>query len=198
MSDRSTDTEHSIFDEDTSPDVTGEVRAIVEPGAEMLQQAHAALNDCAAGWRHFGETLRIRNERPHLLVLVVDDLLDHLTAMAVAVGQHGIDIDGAVNAADAMHKARNLAMRGKRYDAAVLDIVLPGTSGPELAKNLRGLWPTLPVILVSGHEELLEDAAADCAADAWIAKPFDGDDLMRAIAGVVPKARDIWTPQASR
>ena len=75
----------------------------------------------------------------------------------------------------------------------VLDVNLPGISGPELLEHLRRApeWRAPPVILMSAqpgqplvHEALARAAARDEAVQ-FIAKPFDVDDLVDAVAQAV-------------
>jgi len=75
----------------------------------------------------------------------------------------------------------------------VLDVNLPGISGPELLEHLRRApeWRAPPVILMSAQpgQPLVQGALARAAARdeavQFIAKPFDVDDLVDAVAQAV-------------
>jgi two-component system cell cycle sensor histidine kinase/response regulator CckA len=69
--------------------------------------------------------------------------------------------------------------------ALISDVAMPGIDGLTLARRLRGRWPGLPVLLLSGYAESLlgEDLAA--AGIAFLAKPFATGDLVAEVAGLV-------------
>jgi PAS domain S-box-containing protein len=76
----------------------------------------------------------------------------------------------------------------ERFDCALLDQVMPGISGMELARRLREVRPDLPVILVSGYVgPQLEQEAAAAGIDRILTKPIDLEGLARAVAEVLPE-----------
>ena len=71
----------------------------------------------------------------------------------------------------------------QRFDAALLDQVMPGITGIELAQRLRAARPELPVILVSGYMgPLLEQDAALAGIECILTKPLDRPGLSQAMA----------------
>jgi PAS domain S-box-containing protein len=80
----------------------------------------------------------------------------------------------------------------ERLDAAdvlVTDVVMPGMSGVELAVEARERRPGLPVVFVSGYTGDAPIAGSDDPATAFLAKPFDGDELLRAVRSTLDAAR---------
>ena len=67
-------------------------------------------------------------------------------------------------------------------DLLITDVMMPGTSGPELARRLRTHRPGLRVLCMSGYPES-EDQRIDGEAgwNAWLQKPFTPDVLMRKV-----------------
>jgi PAS domain S-box-containing protein len=87
--------------------------------------------------------------------------------------------------------AENGAMALERLDAAdvlVTDVVMPGMSGVELATAARERRPGLPVVFVSGYTGNEIVAAGGDPATAFLGKPFDGDDLLRAVRATLDAA----------
>jgi CheY-like chemotaxis protein len=79
----------------------------------------------------------------------------------------------------------------ERLDAAdvlVTDVVMPGMSGVELAAAARERRPGLPVVFVSGYTGNEVVAAEGDPATAFLGKPFDGDDLLRAVRATLDAA----------
>lgn len=72
----------------------------------------------------------------------------------------------------------------------VSDIRMPGMSGVELFRSLRERDSELPVILITGHADV-ETAVSALKAGAWdfLAKPFDPDVLLGAVARAVATRR---------
>jgi|SRR6185437_1505704 len=65
----------------------------------------------------------------------------------------------------------------------ILDIAMPGMSGPDLQRELQKRGRTTPVIFITGHggaadrQQLMREGAVDC-----LIKPFNDADLLRALA----------------
>ncbi len=74
-------------------------------------------------------------------------------------------------------------------DVLVTDVVMPGISGVELAVTSRERRPGLPVVFVSGYTGDTTLAGSDDPATAFLAKPFDGDDLLRAVRSTLDATR---------
>jgi two-component system KDP operon response regulator KdpE len=105
-------------------------------------------------------------------VLVVDDEPAILRALVANLRARGYEADAAANGEDALR----LAARA-RPDAVVLDLGLPGMSGIEVIRGLRG-WTALPIIVLSARgAERDKVAALDAGADDYVTKPFGMDEL---------------------
>lgn len=63
-------------------------------------------------------------------------------------------------------------------DLAVVDYQLPDGTGTELCRSLRGRG--VPCLVISGYSRSLEPTM-EVKADAWIGKPFETADLVRAV-----------------
>jgi two-component system, cell cycle sensor histidine kinase and response regulator CckA len=79
-------------------------------------------------------------------------------------------------------EARNLFRQyGDILDLLIVDVVLPGESGSELAKDLVKLDPELKVLLISGYPKNLEWEGTAKNQVFWLAKPFSSESLVRKI-----------------
>lgn len=73
----------------------------------------------------------------------------------------------------------------RRPDVVLLDLILPGESGFEILRHLKHVDASVPVVIVSAIR--LGDAlrlAERLGADAYVVKPFEPDELLRAIRTV--------------
>jgi CheY-like chemotaxis protein len=71
-------------------------------------------------------------------------------------------------------------LESQPFDLVILDYFMPGMRGSQLARHIRDIAPSLPIVMVTAYLEKL--AASDKPVDAVIGKPFSIGDLRRAIA----------------
>ncbi|MEA2366113.1 MAG: two-component system, OmpR family, response regulator [Thermoleophilaceae bacterium] len=114
-------------------------------------------------------------------VLVVEDKLKMASLLRRALRGEGVAADVAVRGEDAIWMAE-----ASRYDAIVLDVMLPGIDGIETCRRLRdrGLWT--PVLMLTARGELADRVAGlDGGADDYLAKPFELAELMARLRALV-------------
>ena len=92
----------------------------------------------------------------------------------------GHQVLAAENPAVALELA---AAHGDALQLLLSDMIMPGGTGADLAAELRGRYPALKVVLMSGYtDDALASREADTiAADAFLEKPFATQDLLRLI-----------------
>jgi FixJ family two-component response regulator len=69
-----------------------------------------------------------------------------------------------------------------KTNCLILDVRMPGMSGPELQQKLRTLGHRTPIVFITAHgdDEVIARVMADGAVDCLL-KPFSEDSLMNAI-----------------
>jgi len=73
-----------------------------------------------------------------------------------------------------------------RGDCYVLDLHLPGASGLEVARALRGHRPDVPILLISAYDDALSrQGCGEVGADAWMSKPFSGAEFIKWVRGAL-------------
>ena len=74
-----------------------------------------------------------------------------------------------------------------KTNCLILDVRMPGMSGPELQRELKGRRPQIPIIFITAHgdEEVITRVMADGAVDCLL-KPFSEDCLLNAIGLALP------------
>lgn len=111
------------------------------------------------------------------VILVVDDDDPVRVMLARLLRTQGYGVVQAANASE----ARRLT-GGAPPDLVISDIVMPGESGIELRRDLAGLWPEVPVILISGYSaEGPAEFAARTANTSFVQKPFAADQLLALV-----------------
>lgn len=83
----------------------------------------------------------------------------------------------ATNAAELM-----MQVQERRWDVVVLDITLPDRSGLEVLKDIKAIYPELPVLILSMHpEDQYATRVLKAGAAGYINKQSAGEDLVRAV-----------------
>src|SRR5690554_8000861 len=82
---------------------------------------------------------------------------------------------------------------GQGPDLVLLDLMLPGTDGLTLCRELRQRWPSLPVIMLTARvEEVDRLLGLELGADDYICKPFSPREVVARIRAVL---RRLQQPQ---
>jgi CheY-like chemotaxis protein len=112
------------------------------------------------------------------VVLIVDDDAAVLETAVMLVESLGYRAEAAHNATEALR-----IVTAERLDAVFTDVVMPGMNGFQLAKRIRSLKPSLPVICVTGYAGFVEDREY---CDILLKKPYDTATLAGVLAKVCP------------
>ena len=90
--------------------------------------------------------------------------------------------------------------RRQSIDLVVLDLMLPGLSGLEVCRLLRGDKTTeaLPIIMVTARaEETDRIVGLDIGADDYLAKPFSPNELVARVRALLRRSKRAETPAAT-
>jgi two-component system OmpR family response regulator len=114
-------------------------------------------------------------------VLIVEDKVKMASLLRRALRGEGVAADVAVRGEDAIWMAE-----AGRYDAILLDLMLPGIDGIETCRRLRGRDVWTPVLMLTARGELADRVAGlDSGADDYLAKPFELAELMARLRALV-------------
>jgi len=106
----------------------------------------------------------------------------------------GIDCGEAANAGEALRELRN-----GRWHVVVLDITMPGRSGLDLLKDVRGTYPTLPVLVLSVHpEDQYAMRVLKAGAAGYLTKDTAPQKLVDAVRRVLGGGKYISETLAER
>lgn len=115
-------------------------------------------------------------------ILVVEDHEDSRAALALWLEVVGHHVEAAVDGPSALAVAR-----ARPPNVAIVDIGLPGFDGWEVARRLRREFGrSIGLIALTSRQTSADRAESDAAGfDCHLVKPAIGDELVRAIDGLV-------------
>ena len=111
-------------------------------------------------------------------ILVVDNEPLVTDSLKWILAHDGHRVEATSNAEQALR----LFERGK-FDLIITDYEMPQVKGDELAARIHALAPEQPVLLITAHtEELISAKTPLTGVGMVLSKPFDMEELRRAVA----------------
>ncbi len=115
--------------------------------------------------------------------LIVDDSATERAILTGCLKEIGINVSIAITGEEALEKIKQI-----NPDLILLDVVLPGRSGFEICRELKGTEDTnkIPIILCSTKgTEMDKFWGKKQGADAYIPKPIDQEELIRTVKQLI-------------
>jgi two-component system phosphate regulon response regulator OmpR len=135
------------------------------------------------------EPQAVADDAPHLLI--VDDDRRIRALLSRFLRGEGYRVTTADNAAEARAK-----LKGLHFDLLILDVMMPGETGFELAKALR-ISSSVPILMLTARDEAESRIEGlQLGADDYVGKPFEPRELALRIANILKRARPVVTPMA--
>ena len=117
--------------------------------------------------------------------LIVDDEPDVAEMISETLQEAGVNIELALNGADALKILSN-----KKIDLVITDVVMPDTNGIDLIMNLKNSYADIPIVAFSGgggidgRFDYLEIAKLVGASDI-LRKPFSAESLRKSVSAAL-------------
>jgi signal transduction histidine kinase/DNA-binding response OmpR family regulator len=152
----------------------------LDPGVQLITKpfSYAALSGKVR------DMLDARAAPPRILVVEDEDLIQMLLSSQLEDMGFEVEITGSAAAAKS-----KLALLQGQVDAAIVDLGLPDATGDSLVRELRALYPALPIVISSGYDKAtLEEKFSAHQSMEFLSKPFSAEQLEAAIRdlGVKP------------
>ena len=124
----------------------------------------------------------LADDAPHLLVVDDDRRIRALLSRFLLA--EGYRVTTAESAAEARAKLGSLT-----FDLLVLDVMMPGETGFDLAQSIRDS-STVPILMLTARDEAENRIKGlELGADDYLAKPFEPRELSLRIANILKRAR---------
>ena len=113
-------------------------------------------------------------------VMVVDDEPDILEVLQHSLALHGFEVTGVLNGNQA------LALLEKHHaDLILLDLVMPGRTGNEVARIVKCRYPDTKIVVVTGYPSQAEDLQRNNLLEGCFIKPVDLNVLQKAVESLL-------------
>jgi signal transduction histidine kinase len=145
----------------------------LDPGVQLITKpfTYVALSG------KLRDLLNTRNRAQRVLVVEDEELIQML--LRSHLEDLGFEVEITASAAAAKNK---LALLQGQVDAAIIDLGLPDSKGDSLVRELRTLYPALPIVISSGYDkETLRRQFAAHRSIECLSKPFTAEQLEAAI-----------------
>lgn len=129
------------------------------------------------------------DDAPHLLV--VDDDRRIRVLLSRFLLAEGYRVTTAETAADARTK-----LDGLSFDLLILDVMMPGETGFQLARSIRQTSAVPILMLTARDEKESRIEGLETGADDYVSKPFEPRELSLRIANILKRAKPAAPPPA--
>jgi two-component system, OmpR family, phosphate regulon response regulator OmpR len=130
---------------------------------------------------------RPADDAPHLLLVDDDRRIRDLLSRFLT--SEGYRVSTAASAGDARAK-----LQGLHFDLLILDVMMPGETGFDLARSIRKTSSVPIVMLTARHEAEARIEGLQIGADDYVAKPFEPRELALRINNILKRSAP---PQAT-
>jgi two-component system, OmpR family, phosphate regulon response regulator OmpR len=121
-------------------------------------------------------------EKPHIFLVDDDTELRALTADYLE--QQGIAVTGIPSGDELLRRLPRL-----RPDLIVLDVMMPGTGGLAVCRELRAKKDMIPIIMLTGRKDDIDRIVGiEMGADDYLGKPFVPRELAARILAVIRRS----------
>ncbi|MCE3006235.1 MAG: response regulator transcription factor [Rickettsiales bacterium] len=126
-------------------------------------------------------------EKQHnMRFLVIEDDKDMVDYITKGLMEHGHVVDKALDGKDGLFFATT-----EKYDAIVMDRMLPNIDGMTILQSIRGAGNKTPVLILStlgSVQDRVKGLKSGC--DDYLVKPFSFEELLARLEALVRRSRD--------
>ncbi|MGI6199277.1 MAG: response regulator transcription factor [Christensenellales bacterium] len=120
-------------------------------------------------------------------LLIVEDEKRLADVLAQILREQTYTVDAVYDGADGLVYALQ-----ESYDVIILDVMLPGCSGYEIARQLRAARRYTPILMLTAKDEVADKVTGlDCGADDYMTKPFAPEELLARVRALARRQGEM-------
>lgn len=116
-------------------------------------------------------------------ILIIDDDIDTLKLIKTLFQQSGYETATASNWFEVEQNIKIIEKLNRRFDAVILDLMMPEISGFEIYEKIRQILNPMPQLIILSARSSMEDMvrASDLGAVKYLVKPTKPEKLLEAV-----------------